>query len=445
MAKRIDYGGKDKRKWDVKKIMRLRRRHLLPSTITYYDDPLFIARASKQYVYDEKGRKYFDAFAGVVTISVGHCHPVLVERLQKQAATFDHSSTVYLYPQIVSFAEKLVQRMRPANPELEVCFFTNSGCEATELAAIIAKNYTGRHEFVALRHSFHGRSLMAMSMTGQSLWRHSLPYVYGIKHAPANNSYRRPASMSPKEYALWCADEVEEIIKYSTMGKIAGYIGEPIMGFGGVIDPEPEYFPRVRKIVHQYGGVFIADEIQTGVGRTGNKFCGIEQWKVKPDIVTMAKGMGNGYPLGAVVTTREVASAMEGKIHFNTFGGNPIAMTVGEAVLDILRAEKLPENAHKVGTYIKGKLRKLQKKSRWIGDVRGKGLMLGVELVSDLKKKTPAPAQTLKVMELMRKEGVLIGKGGMAGNVLRIKPPLCMSKADADWTVDALEKSLKRL
>ena len=433
------------RKWTAEEIMKMRKKYLLPSTMTYYTEPLIISKAEKQYVFDEKGKKYFDGFAGVVTISVGHCHPEIVRRAQAQMATFDHSSTVYLYPQIVTYAKKLVEHLKPANPDLEVCFFTNSGCEVTELAATIAKNYTGRHEFIALRHAFHGRTLMAMSMTGQSLWRHSMPYVFGVYHAPANYTYRRPSEMTPSRYARWCADEVEEIVKYSTSGKIAAFIGEPIMGFGGVIDPEPEYFPRVHEIVKKYGGLFVADEIQAGIGRTGKKFLGIEQWGVKPDMVCLAKGLGNGFPLGAVVTTREVARCMEGRIHFNTFGGNPVAMTVGDAVLDIMDKENLSENAYTVGNYLKSKLRNIGEKSPWVGDVRGKGLMLGMELVKDKKTKEAAAPQTLKVLDLMKERGVLVGKGGMAGNVIRIKPPLCMTKEDADLVVEALEDSLRNI
>lgn len=431
--------------WTPEKLLQARQKVLLPSTLTYHSSPLMISKAKGQYVFDETGRKYLDAFAGVVTISVGHCHPEIVKRAQAQMEVFDHSTTLYLYPHIVEYAQKMIERVKAANPALEVCFFTNSGCEANELAAMLAKNHTGRQEFVALRHSFHGRSLMAMTFTGQSVWRHSMPYVFGVYHAPADYTYRRTEGTTPAQYARWCADEVEQIIKYSTSGRIAAYIAEPISGFGGVIDPEPEYFPRVHEIVKKYGGLFISDEVQTGVGRTGRKFLGIEQWGVKPDIVTMAKGIGNGYPLGAVVTTREIAESMRGKVHFNTFGGNPVAMTVGQAVLDILEKEKLPENAYQVGNYLKSKLKKLEEKSPWVGEVRGKGLMLGVELVKDKKTKEPASGELLKVMDYAKEEGVLIGKGGMAGNVIRIKPPLCVTKEDADWIAESLEKSLKKL
>lgn len=422
-----------------------REEHLLPSTVHYYRKPVQIVKGRLQHLFDEQGRRYLDCFAGVCTISIGHCHPKWVKAIQDQAAELYHTTTIYLQPQLVRMARRLVEKVKPANPKLEVCFFTNSGCEATELAAILAKNYTGRHEFVALRHSFHGRTLMAMSMTGQSIWRHSTPYAFGVYHAPANYTYRRPEGTTPRQYAELCARELEEIIKYSTSGKIAAYIAEPIAGFGGVITPEPEYYPAAYEAVKRAGGLYISDEVQTGVGRTGDKFLGIEQWGVKPDMVTMAKGLGNGYPLGAVITTREVAESMRGKTHFNTFGGGPVAMAAGLAVLDVLDEEKLPRNAAVVGAYLKERLSKLKDRFEPVGDVRGMGLMLGVEIVKDKKSKEPAPDKLLELMERAKDRGVLLGKGGMAGNVIRIKPPLCFSKKDADELVGVLEESLKGL
>lgn len=429
----------------TEQILELRKKHLLPSTAAYYSKPLQIVKGRGQYVFDEKGKKYLDGFAGVVTISIGHCHPHWVKAIQEQAAELYHTTTLYLHPNLVKLAGRLVRKAQAANPELEVCFFTNSGCEANELAAIISKNYTGKQEFVALRHSFHGRTIMAMSLTGQSVWRHSMPYVFGVYHAPANYTYRRPQSTTPEQYVSLCVRELEEVIQYSTSGKIAAFIAEPISGFGGVIDPEPEYYPQAYEIVKKYGGLFISDEVQTGVGRTGKKFLGIEQWGVRPDIVTMAKGLGNGYPLGAVITTKEIAKSMEGKVHFNTFGGNPVAMAAGLAVLDVLENEKLADNAAEVGGYLKKKLQALEEKSPWVGEVRGKGLMLGVELVKDKKTKEPAPQEVLKVMDLTKDRGVLIGKGGMAGNVIRIKPPLCLTKQDADTVAAVLEDCLKNV
>ncbi|MFH2201763.1 MAG: aspartate aminotransferase family protein [Elusimicrobiota bacterium] len=428
---------------DNEEILAKRAKYILPSTVTYYKKPIQLVRGEMQYLYDEKGKKYLDCFAGVCTVSIGHCHPTWVKAIQDQAAKLFHTTTIYLQPHLVKMAERLVEKLKPANPDLEVCFFTNAGCEATELATIIAKNYTGRHEFIALRHSFHGRTQMAMNLTGQSVWRHSTPYAFGVYHAPQNYTYRRPEGMTPKQYAESCVHELRETIKYSTMGKIAAFIGEPISGFGGTITPEPEFFPGVYAAVKEADGLYITDEVQTGMGRTGNKFLGIEHWGVKPDIVTMAKGLGNGYPLGAVITTKKIAAAMQGRIHFNTFGGSPVAMAAGLAVLDVIEKEKLAENSHETGNYLKDKLTALMDKCPLIGDVRGMGLMLGVELVKDRKTKEPAAAELLEVIERAKDRGVILGKGGMAGNTIRIKPPMCFTKKDADLTVEVLEESLK--
>lgn len=426
-------------------IGKMRQEYLLPSTMTYFEKPLNIVKGEMQYVYDDKGRKYLDAFSAVVTISVGHCHPDVVERVQEQVGQLQHMTTLYYHPRIVTYGKKLAACAKGANPKLKHSFFTNSGSEANELAALLAKNYTGAQEFIALEHSFHGRTLMAMTLTGQSIWRHSLPYVFGVHHAPSGYTYRPPQGVDPKDIGKWAADQVENIIKYSTSGHIAGFYAEPIQGFGGCITPPKDYFPRIYDVVKKYGGLFIADEVQTGFGRTGEKFFGIEHWGVKPDIITMAKGIGNGVPLGAVLTTKEIAESMNGKVHFNTYGGNPVSMTQGEAVLDAIKKYNYTDNCKKIGNHLIRELNKLQKRHSAIGEVRGKGLMLGVEIVRDPKSKTPAPDTTLKIMEFAKKEGVLLGKGGMAGNTIRIKPPFCVNKDDADQILDVMDRALSSL
>lgn len=426
-------------------IGRLRKEYLLPSTMTYFERPVQIVKGSMQYVWDEKGRRYLDAFSAVVTISVGHCHPDVTAAVVEQVKTLQHMTTLYYHPNVVRYAKKMAEVARGANPALKKSFFTNSGCEANELAAMLAKNYTGNTEFIAVRHSFHGRTLMAMTLTGQSIWRHSGPYVFGVHHAPAGYTYRKPAGMSDEQFGEACAREVEEIIKYGTSGRIAAFIAEPIQGFGGVITPPLNYFPRIYEVVKRYGGLFISDEVQTGFGRTGRKFFGIEQWGVKPDIITMAKGIGNGLPLGGVICTDEVAASMEGKVHFNTYGGNPVSMAGGLAVLEALERYKYAENAQRIGDRLIFGLKRLQDRHPMIGEVRGMGLMLGVEFVKDRKTKEPAARETLRVMEYCKDEGVLVGKGGMAGNVVRIKPPLCVTEEDAETILSALDKAVGRV
>lgn len=424
-------------------IGQLRKEYLLPSTMSYYSDPVTIVKGQMQYVFDQTGKKYLDAFSAVVTISVGHCHPDVVSRVKKQVETLQHMTTLYYHPRIVQYAMKMAAAAKNANPKLKVSFFTNSGSEATELACLLAKNYTKASEFIALRHSFHGRTLMAMTLTGQSIWRHSLPYVFGVHHAPAGYTYRKPDGMTDEEFGESCANEVEEIIKYQTSGKIAALIAEPIQGFGGVITPPANYFKRMAEIVRNYGGLFIADEVQTGFGRTGDKFFGIEHWGVQPDIITMAKGIGNGVPLGGIITTKAIADSMTGKVHFNTYGGNPVSMTQGEAVLDVIKKYKYAANAKVVGDRIIKGMKGLMNKHKMIGEVRGMGLMLGVEIVKDRKSKLADPVKTLAILDAAKKNGVLLGKGGMAGNVIRIKPPLCSTIDDADTIIDVMDKALR--
>lgn len=421
----------------VEELLALRQEYLLPSTMLYFKKPINIIRGEMQYVYDDTGKRYLDAFAAVVTISVGHCHPDVVAAVQKQVATLQHMTTLYLHPTIVEYARMLAGKM-PG--KLKVSFFTNSGCEANELAALLAKNYTGTSEFVALRHSFHGRTLMAMTMTGQSLWRHSLPYVFGVSHISPGYCYRCPYKLTYPGCKIQCATELEEVIKYSTCGRIAAFIGEPIQGFGGVICPPPEYFKIVYDIVKKYKGIFISDEVQTGFGRTGGKFFGIEHWDVEPDMITMAKGIGNGVPLGAVTTTTEIAEAMRGKVHFNTYGGNPVSMAAGKAVLEAIDRYNYPENAQKMGELLLEGFARLKSKHKIIGEYRGKGLMLGIELVKDRNSKEPAAEELLQVMELCKERGLLIGKGAMAGNVIRIKPPMCINRDDVEFIISTLDE-----
>lgn len=422
-----------------KQIAEKREKYLMPAYLTYYASPVHLVKGEMQYVYDEAGKKYLDGFSAVVTISVGHCHPDIVPAVQKQNATLQHSTTMYYTESLVGLAEKLAE-ITPGN--LQKSFFTNSGTEATEFAAVIAKNYTKRHEFLSLRHSFHGRTIMSMSLSGQSLWRHSVPFVFGVSHVAPAYCYRCPFGLSYPSCAMKCAYEVEEVIKYSTSGRIAAMFAEPIMGFGGVITPPPEYFGIVAGIVRKHGGLLIIDEVQTGFGRTGGKWFGIEQWGVVPDVITMAKGMGNGIPIGGVITTAEIAESHRNLIHFSTFGGNPVSTTQARLVIETIEKRKYLENIRTVGDYLKKKLTALMDKHPTIGEVRGMGLMLGVELVKNRQSKEPAAKETLALMELCKDRGLLIGKGAMAGNVVRIKPPYCITRDDADFICATLDECL---
>ena len=423
----------------ISEIKEKREKFLIPAYQSYFTDPVHIVKGEMQYLYDDTGKRYLDAFSAVVTISVGHCHPDIVPKIQEQNAQLQHLTTLYYTESLVKLAEKLAS-IAPGN--LQKSFFTNSGTEATEMAAVLTKNYTKRHEFIALRHSFHGRTMMSMALSGQSIWRHSVPYMFGVNHAPAAYCYRCPMGLSYPSCDIRCALEVEEIIKCSTSGKIAGLIAEPLAGFGGVIHPPKEYFKIVADLVHQYGGILIIDEVQTGFGRTGEKWFGIENWDVVPDMMTMAKGMGNGIPIGGVITTPEIAESHRGLIHFSTYGGNPISTTQARLVIETVENRDYRRNVKEVGHHLKENLLALQEKHKIIGEVRGLGLMLGIELVKDRKTKEPASKELLQLMDLCKDRGLFIGKGAMAGNVIRIKPPFCITKDDADFIARVLDETM---
>jgi len=319
-------------------------------------------------------------------------------------------------------------------------FFTNSGTEANELAMMMARLYTGYHDIVSLRNAYHGNASGTMGATAQSNWKFNVVQS-GVHHALNPDPYRGVFGSDGPKYAK----DVEDLIAFGTSGHVGAFISEAIQGVGGIIELAPGYLPGVYKSIKKAGGVCIADEVQSGFGRTGSHFWGFEAHGVVPDIVTMAKGIGNGIPLGAVVTTPEIAEVLTRRSYFNTFGGNPVCTAAGLAVLNVIERENLQENARIVGSYLKNRLTVLQDKHEIIGDVRGRGLIIGVELVTDRQLKTPAKAETLHVMDQMKELGVLIGKGGFYGNVFRITPPLCFTKEDADFVVDCMDYTMSKM
>ena len=412
------------------------REYIFPSVANYYSNPVPLVRGKGKHVYDAGGREYLDFFGGILTISLGHCHPEVNAEVKEQLDTLQHVSTLYPTEPMVAVAEKLA-RITPGN--LKKSFFTNSGTEANETAILLAQLYTGSGEVLALRHSYSGRSFLAMSMTGQSSWRLGGTHVAGIKHVANAYCYRCPFGLTYPSCNLRCATDVEEAIQTTTSGKIAAFIAEPIQGVGGFITPPPEYFKIVVDIVRKYGGVFICDEVQTGWGRTGDHWCGIEHWGVEPEIMTFAKGMANGAPIGATVATSEIADSLKGST-ISTFGGNPVSMTAARAVIDIIEKENLKQNARIVGDHLRAGLETLARKYPLIGDVRGKGLMQALELVGE--GKAPAPKATAALLDRVREQGLLVGKGGLYGNVIRISPALNIGKADVDDALRMLDTAL---
>ncbi|KAG6603547.1 Alanine--glyoxylate aminotransferase 2-like 3, mitochondrial, partial [Cucurbita argyrosperma subsp. argyrosperma] len=418
-------------------ILAKRKEFLSPSVCNYYQKPLLVVDGKMQYLFDDKGRRYLDAFGGIATVNCGHCHPDIVNAIVNQTKRLQHSTVLYLNQAVSDFAEALASKL-PGN--LKVVFFTNSGTEANELAMMMARLYTGCHDIISLRNAYHGNAAGTMGATAQSIWKFNV-IQSGVHHALNPDPYRGIFGADGEKYAK----DVEDLIEFGTTGQVAAFISEAIQGVGGIVELAPGYLPAVYKSIKKAGGLCIADEVQSGLARTGSFFWGFESQGVVPDIVTMAKGIGNGIPLGAVVTTPEIAEVLTRRSYFNTFGGNPVCTAAGLAVLRVIEKEKLQENAHVVGTYLKDRLIALKDKYEIIGDVRGRGLMLGVELVTDRELKTPAKAETLHVMDHMKDLGVLIGKGGSYGNVFRITPPLCFTKEDADFVADAMDYAMCKM
>ena len=422
-------------------VIALRQEYLTPALFHMYKDPLLVVEGHMQYVWDETGKQYLDAYAGIVSISVGHCHPKVVAKVQAQGETLTHATTIYFHPTIGLFGKKLAEHF-PTGSNLKQTYFTNSGSEANELAFLSAREFTGNIDIISLRNGYHGGSSATMGAVAHSSWKFKTNTSVNNKYATPGYCYRCPFGLTYPSCELKCAKDTEDLIRYETSGQVAAFIAEPIQGVGGAVVPPPEYFKIVYDIVRKYGGLCIADEVQTGFGRTGTKFWGFENWGVTPDMVTMAKGIGNGCPLGAMTTRPEIAKVMKNKVHFNTFGGNPVSMAQGLATLEVIDEEGIQKNAHEVGSYMKGLLTDMMGRHRLIGEVRGMGLMLGVELVKDRKTREPASAETLEVLELARARGVLLGKGGLYGNVLRIKPPMCLTKDDAAYLVQTVDEAL---
>jgi alanine-glyoxylate transaminase/(R)-3-amino-2-methylpropionate-pyruvate transaminase len=422
-------------------VLALRRQYLTPGLITYYNDPLLIVEGHMQYLWDETGKQYLDGFAGIVTVSVGHCHPRIVEKVRAQVGKLQHTSTLYLHPAGPLFGQKLAEHM-PEGSELTVSYFTNSGSEANEVALLAAREYTGNSEVVALRHCYHGGTQATMGLTAHATWRFKSNPVVNVKYAAPGYCYRCPYGLEYPSCDVRCARDVEELIRTETSGEVACFFGEVIQGVGGAVTPPPEYFQIVYDIIRRHGGLCVADEVQTGFGRTGTKFWGFENWGVTPDLVTLAKGIGNGAPLGACVTRPEIAAVMKNRLHFNTFGGNPVSMTQGLATLEVIDTEDIQQNALRVGGRLKERLREVQQRRPLIGEVRGMGLMLGVELVRDRDTREPATAEAVAVLELCKERGLLLGRGGLFGNTLRVKPPMCLTTEDADFLADCLDEVL---
>ncbi|MEM8953812.1 MAG: aspartate aminotransferase family protein [Verrucomicrobiota bacterium] len=423
-------------------VLEMRRKYINQGVFTFYAEPLMVVEGKMQWVWDEKGKRYLDAFGGICTVSLGHSHPEVAVAVGEQYEMVQHVPTIYLHPAIGEYAKLLTSTLPDS---LSRVYFVNSGSEANDLAVLMARLHTGNHDVIALRNCYHGGNAMGMGLTSHHTWKYNVPGVSGVHHAKAPYPYRGPWGHADAEAGENYAEDVREIIEFGTSGQVAAFIAESIQGVGGAVEFPMGYLDAAYGHVRGAGGICIADEVQAGFGRTGTHFWGFETQGVVPDMVVMAKSIGNGFPLAAVVTTEEIAENMTERIHFNTYGGDPVAMVQAMKVLEIMLRDDTQGLCARVGGRILEGLRGLLDKHELIGEVRGRGLMIGVEMVKDRESKEPATEACIAVVERAKDMGLLLGKGGLWGNTLRIKPPMCLTDADADFLVAVIDAALSEV
>ena len=417
-----------------------RHREALPSwLVLYYDQPIELVRGEGALVWDSAGREYLDFFGGIVTTISGHVVPKLVEALTEQAGRIAHTSTLYLIRPMVELAERLTG-LAPIDPPTKA-FFVGSGTEAIEAALLFATTWRRSNEIIALRNSYHGRSFGAVGVTGNKGWSATSFSPLNVTYALAPYCYRCPLGLTYPECGVACAEDLRNVIETTTTGEPAAMIAEPIQGVGGFVTPPPEYFGIVKSILDEFGIPFIADEVQTGFGRLGEHFWGIESWDVRPDAIVCAKGLGNGMAIGAVVGRADMVDSLRAN-SISTFGGNPLATSYALANIDHIEENDLQSTALRVGKFLMEGFKPLEERFEIVGEVRGKGLMVGIELVEDSESKRPNQAAAAQVMESCKERGLLIGRGGLYGNVLRMAPPLVITEDDAARAVETIEAAL---
>jgi 4-aminobutyrate aminotransferase len=420
----------------------LHSRHtaVLPAWLAlYYEHPISIVDGDGRRVVDAEGKEYLDFFGGILTTMTGYKVPSVVKAIQEQATRMVHTSTLYLIEQQIEFAEMLSE-LAPI-PDAKV-FFTNSGTEANDAALLLATSYRHSNQILAMRNSYHGRSFAAVSITGNRSWSASSLSPVQTTYIHGGYKYRSPFGHLPDdEFIAACVQDLRDMLDIATSGDVAAMIAEPIQGVGGFVTPPDGFFGAMKEVLDEHGILFISDEVQTGWGRTGENFWGIEAHGVTPDLMTFAKGAGNGLAIGGVIARAEIMDCIQAN-SISTFGGNPLAMAGAKANIEYLLEQDLQTNAQKVGQHLRSAIEDLGERQEIIGEVRGKGLMIGVELVEP-GTKNPSKAATKAIMESAREQGLLIGAGGLSGNVLRIAPPLSLTEAEADEGFAIIERAVE--
>ncbi|UCE43803.1 MAG: acetyl ornithine aminotransferase family protein [Candidatus Bathyarchaeota archaeon] len=413
-----------------------------PSYVRFY--PLVIESAKGCILRDVDGNEYIDFNSGLVCLNVGHLHPKVVEAVKKQCERFLHySNTDFYYREVVDLAGSL-SKITPGAFEKKV-YFGNSGTEAIEAAVKVSKWHTRKHRFIAFTGAFHGRTLGALSFTASKpvQRRHFFPLLSGVTHVPYPYCYRCPFKMSYPDCNYWCVDFIDELVlqKHVPPEEVAAIIFEPIQGEGGYVVPPQGYFQRLKKLADKYGLLLIDDEVQSGMGRTGRWFA-IEHWGVEPDIVCIAKAIASGLPLGATVARASIMDWVGGS-HASTFGGNPLACVTSLAVIDVIKEERLLENAAEQGSYILKHLENLKEECDIIGDIRGKGLMIGIEIVEDKETKKIAPEKSEEIMMRCWRRGIAVITCG--ASAVRIVPPLTITRELVDAGLEIIEDVVKEV
>jgi len=420
---------------------RLYDEYMITSMVAGFE-PVVVDRASGCVMTGQDGKTYLDCFSGIAVVNAGHGHPKVVAAAKAQMDKLVHGST-YLYynPRAGELAKRLAEITPGA---LRKSFLGNSGAEAVEGALRLAKQFTRRKEVVCLTLGFHGRTVGTLSISGNRARKKGAgPYLSGVAFAPAPYCYRCPFKSTYPGCGLACAEFMAHVLRYQTAGDVAAFVAEPVMGEGGIIVPPAGYFAAAIGHIRQDGALYIADEVQCGFGRTGRMFA-CEHDGVEPDILCMAKGIADGFPLSAFTTRPEIAAAFTPGDHLSTFGGNPVSCAAALANIDVMVGEDLPGNARRRGDQLMQRLREFKDRCALVGDVRGKGLMIGVELVKDADK-TPAVKEAALVRDCCREKGVLVGLGGADGNVIRLQPPLVLTEGEADMAVDVIEQALRKV